>query len=108
MQNAETVLDVLRERGRRACRGRAVSAAVQPAAVSDGLRASVLQPGGDDARGRRGDRGRHVLAKIGRIIDALRHERYRFSRSSGSTSRRRTGRRGRWACRPGRTSWSAR
>ena len=31
------------------------------------------------------------LGKIGRIIDALRHERYRFSRSSGSTSRRRTG-----------------
>ena len=46
-------------------------------------------------------------AKIGRIIDALRHERYRFRRSGGSTSRRRTGRRVRWGCRPGRTNSSA-
>ena len=41
-------------------------------------------------------------AKIGRIIDAMRHERYRFSRSGGSTSRKRTGR-----LRPlGLPSWS--
>ena len=44
------------------------------------------------------------LAKIERIIDALRHERYRWPRSGGSTSRRRTGRSARWGCRPGRTS----
>ena len=61
MQSAETVLGVLRERGRRGlpC-GRAVSTAVQPAVVSAGLRAHLLQQGCDDARGHAGDRGRHV------------------------------------------------
>ena len=42
------------------------------------------------------------LGKIGRIIDAVRHERYRFSRYGESRSRRRTGR-----LRPlGMPSWS--
>ena len=43
------------------------------------------------------------LAKIGRIIDALRHERYRFSQSDGFTSRKRAEAKcGRSAC----PSWS--
>ena len=60
MQSAETVLDVLRERGRRGLplEG-AVSAVVQPAAVLAGLRAHLLQQGSDDPRTRRGNRGRH-------------------------------------------------
>ena len=36
------------------------------------------------------------LAKIGRVIDALRHERYRFQPQNGSTSRRRAASYGRW------------
>ena len=81
MQNAETVLGVLRERGRRGlpCE-RTVSTTVQPAAVSAGLRAHLLQPGRDDARGHaRRPWTACPWAKIGRIIDAMRHERYRFS-----------------------------
>ena len=79
MQNAETVLDVLRERGRRGLPCNELYRQLfNPQPVSAGLRAAVLQPGGNDAGGRRGDRGRHVRGKIGRIIDALRHERYRF------------------------------
>ena len=52
MQSAETVLGVLRERGRRGLPlERTVSAAVQPGVVSAGLRAHLLQQGRDDARG---------------------------------------------------------
>ena len=80
MQSAETVLGVLRERGRRGlpCE-RTVSTTVQPAVVSAGLRAHLLQPGGDDARGHAETVDGMSLGKIGRIIDAMRHERYRFS-----------------------------
>ena len=39
---------------------RTVPADVQPAAVPAGLRAHLLQPRRDDARGHAGDRGRHV------------------------------------------------
>ena len=44
--------------------------------------------------------------KIDQIIEAMRHERYRFSSvpPGGSTSRGRTGNYDRWDCRPGRTS----
>ena len=109
MQNAETVLGVLRERGRRGlpCEelyrqlfnpqlyllayGRIYS---NKGAMTPGVTQETVDG--------------MSLGKIERIIDAMRHERYRFARSGGSTSRRRTGRRARWACRPGRTSWSAR
>jgi hypothetical protein len=43
------------------------------------------------------------LGKIGRIIDALRHERYRFQPSK-RVFRRKTVSGDRWACRPGRTN----
>jgi hypothetical protein len=108
MQSAETVLDVLRERGRRGlpcdelyrqlfnpqlylmAYGRIYS--------NDG----AMTPGacGETADGM-------SEARIGRIIDALRSERYRFQPANGCTSRRKTGNAARWACRPGRISWSA-
>ena len=54
MQNAETVLGVIRERGRqRPAAGTAVSTTVQPGIVPAGLRAHLLQQGCDDARGHR-------------------------------------------------------
>ena len=109
MQNAETVLGVLRERGRRGLPlERTVSTTVQPAVVSAGLRAHLRQPRRDDARGHGGNRGRHVPGE-----DRTHHRRAApralpvHARSGGSTSRKRTGRRARWGCRPGRTSWSA-
>jgi retron-type reverse transcriptase len=80
MQNAATVLDVLRERGRRGlpCDElyRQLSSpqlyllAYGRVYANDG----AMTPGvtGETADGM-------SLGKIGRIIDALRHERYRFS-----------------------------
>ena len=48
------------------------------------------------------------LAKIERIIDAMRHERYRFSPVRRIYIPKKNGKTRRWGCRPGRTSWSAR
>ena len=48
------------------------------------------------------------LGKIGRIIDALRHERYRFSPARRIYIPRKTANAGHWVCQPGRTSWSVR
>jgi len=105
MQSAETVLDVLRERGRRGlpcdelyrqmfnpqlyllAYGRIYSnqGAMTPGATEetvDGM----------------------SMGKIDRIIDALRHERYRFSPARRTYIPKRTGRCVRSACRPGRIS----
>ena len=79
MQNAETVLNVLRERGRRGlpC-DELYRQLFNPDLYHAGLRAlysndGAMTPGvsGETADGM-------SLAKIGRIIDALRFERYRF------------------------------
>ena len=109
MQNAETVLDVLRERGRRGLPLERLYRQLfnpQLYLLAYGRIYSnhgAMTPGacGETADGM-------SLAKIGRIIDALRYERYRFQPVSGSTSRKRTGRKDRSACRPGQISWSAR
>src|SRR3989442_306300 len=45
----------------RACRWKDCIDSCSTAVVSDGLRAYLLQPGGDDAWGHRRNRGRHVL-----------------------------------------------
>ena len=45
-----------------------------------------------------------TMGKIEAIIDAVRHERYRFGLSGAAISQRRTGNGGRWVCRHGRTS----
>ena len=81
MQNAETVLDVLRERGRRGLPlERLYRQTVQPAVVSAGLRAPLLQPGGHDTRGQTGrPRTACPWPRSSAIIDAMRHERYRFT-----------------------------
>ena len=85
---------------------RTVSTTVQPAAVSAGLRASVLQPGSHDTRGDGETVDGMSLGKIGRIIDALRHERYRFQPVKRVYIPKKNGKRDRWACRPGRTNSS--
>ena len=107
MQDAETVLDVLRERGRRGLPLERLYRQLfnpQLYLLAYGRLYSnhgAMTPGGD---------GETVdgmsQTKIARIIDALRHERYRFTPESGSTSRKRTGRCARWVCRRGRINWS--
>ena len=109
MQNAETVLDVLRERGRRGlpldelyrqlfnpqlyllAYGRIYS---NKGAMTPG-------PDAETADGM-------TMGKIERIIDALRHERYRFRPVRRHYIPRRTGSSGRLVCHRGRTSYSAR
>jgi hypothetical protein len=106
MQNAETVLGVLRERG-----GRGLPCDelyrqlfnLQLYLLAYGRIYSnqgAMTPGadGETADGM-------SLAGIGRIIDALRAT--GSGQCGASGSRRRTGRKGRLACRPGRISWSA-
>ena len=81
MQNAETVLEVLRERGRKGlpC-DELYRQLFNPQSVPAGLRADLRQRRSDDARGHaRRPRTACPQGKIGRIIDAVRHERYRFS-----------------------------
>ena len=104
MQSAETVVDILRARGRRGlpC-DELYRQLFNPALflmawgriyANDG----AMTPGtcGETADGM-------SLAKIGRIIDALRHERYRFQPVRGFTSRKRAEAKcGRSACRHGR------
>ena len=108
MQNAETVLSVLRERGRRGL-------------PCDELYRQLFNPQlyllaygriysnkgamtpGPDAETADG----MTLGKIERIIDVLRRERSASSPSGATTSQRRTGSSGRLVCHRGRTSYSA-
>ena len=57
----------------------ALQADVQQGPVPAGLREHLLQPGGDDARGQRGNRRRHVRGKDRTDHRADAAERYRFS-----------------------------
>ncbi|MGH3921729.1 MAG: hypothetical protein ACRDTT_02445 [Pseudonocardiaceae bacterium] len=109
MQNAETVLDVLRERGRRGLPlERLYRQLLNPQLYllaygriysNDG----AMTPGvcAETADGM-------PLAKIGRIIDALRCERYRFGPAKRVWIPNATGRKDRWVCRRGRTNSPAR
>ena len=95
MQSAETVLGVLRERGRRGLPLEELYRQMfnpQLYLLAYGriyANQGAMTPGvtGETVDGM-------SLGKIGRIIEAMRHERYRFHPVGGSTSRRRTGRRG--------------
>ena len=109
MQSAETVLGVLRERGRRGLPLEELYRQLfnpQLYLLAYGriyANKGAMTPGatGETADGM-------SLGKIGRIIDALRHERYRFSPVKRIYIRKRAANSGRSACRPGRISWSAR
>ena len=109
MQSAETVLDVLRERGRRGLPlDELYRQLFNPQLYLAGLRAHLLQQGSDDARTRRGNRGRHDAGQ-----DRAHHRRAASralplqARQARTTSRRRTGSSGRLVCHRGRTSCSA-
>ena len=109
MQSAETVLGVLRERGRR---GLPVDELFRQlfnpelyflayGNIYSNKGAMTPGPDGETADGM--SRG-----KIGRIIDAMRHEHYRFQPVRRVYIPRRTGSSGPLECRLGRISWSAR
>ena len=55
--------------------------------MSADLQAYLCQSGRDDVERQRGNRGRHTLAKIDRISEAIRHERYRFAPGPAGPSR---------------------
>ena len=109
MQSAETVLDVLRQRGRRGlpC-DELYRQLFNPqmyllAYGRDLLRHAAMTPGacGETADGM-------SAAKIGRVIDALRHERYRFRPArAGLQSEEELFENKRSACRRGRINSSA-
>ena len=108
MQSAETVLDVLRERGRRGLSLHELYRQLfNPqlyllayGRIYSNKGAMTPGPDAETADGM-------TLGKIERIIDAVRGERYRFIDSSPSgvaTSQRRTGSSDRLVCHRGRTS----
>jgi retron-type reverse transcriptase len=107
MQNAETALNVLRERGRRGLPCEELYRQLfnpQMYLLAYGCIYSnkgAMTPGvtQETVDGM-------SLGKIGRIIDAMRHERYRFKPARRTYIPKRTGSCVRWACRPGRTSSS--
>jgi len=107
MQDAETVLDVLRERGRRGLPLERLYRQLfnpQLHLLADGRLYSnhgAMTPGVD---GETVDGMSQI--KIARIIDALRHERYRFTPGKAGLHRKRTGRCVRSVCRRGRINWS--
>lgn len=109
LQNADTVLGVLRERGRRGLPMKRLYRQLfnpQLYLLAYGriyANKGAMTPGvdGETADGM-------SMSKIDKIIDALRHERYRFMPVRRTYIPKRTGRQGRWDCRPGRTSYLGR
>ena len=111
MQNAETVLDVLRERGRKGLPIEGIYRQLfNPqlyllayGRIYSNKGAMTPGPDAETADGM-------TMVKIERIIDAVRHERYRFRpvrRHYIPKKDGRMGSSGRWVCRRGRTSCSA-
>src|SRR3974390_3206739 len=79
MQNAETVLDVLRERGRRGLPLERLYRQLFNPQLYLMAYGRIYSNHGAMTPGACGETADGMsLAKIGRIIDALRHERYRF------------------------------
>ena len=80
MQKRRTVLASCVSAAGAVCRWKRCTGSCSPAVVSAGLPADLRQQGRDYPWGLWGDRGRHVAGQYrGDIIDALRHERHRFS-----------------------------
>jgi len=80
MQDAGTVLSVLRERGRRGLPlNELYRQLFNPQLYLLAYGRNLRQQGRDDAWGTGETADGMSLGRVGRIIDALRHERYRFS-----------------------------
>ena len=108
MQNAGTVLDVLRDRGRRGLPCTELYRQLFNPSLFELAHGRIYANHGAMTAGADGETADGMsAARTGRIIDALRHERYRFQPVKRVTSRKRTGSKDRSACRPGRINWSA-
>jgi hypothetical protein len=108
MQNAETVLDVLRERGRRGLPCTELFRQLFNPSLYLMAYGRLYSNHGAMTPGVDGETVDGMsLGKIGRVIDAMRHERYRFLPARRVYIPRRRGRRNdRWGCHRGRTSSS--
>ena len=92
MQNAETVLDVLRERGRRGLPCEELYRQLFNPQLYLLAYGRIYSNHGAMTPGADGETADGMsLARIGRIIDALRHERYRFQPVKRVYIPRRTG-----------------
>src|SRR3978361_1397799 len=106
MQNAETVLDVLRERGRRGLPCDELYRQLFNPQLYLLAYGRIYSNKGAMTPGATGETVDGMsMGKIKSIIDAMRHERYRFSPVRRIYIPKRTGSCARWGCRPGRTSW---
>ena len=108
MRNAETVLSIIRERGRRGLPLERVYRLLFNPSLYLMAYGRIYRNDGAMTPGVTAETADGMsLAKIERIIERLRHERYPLDiRHDASTSRRKTRpRSGRWACPRGRTSW---
>ena len=110
MQNAETVLDVLRERGRRGLPCEELYRQLFNPHLYLLAYGRIYSNHGAMTPGADGETADGMsLVKIGRIIDAMRHERYRFQPvKQGLHPEEERQNCGRSACRHGRISSSAR
>ena len=80
MQDAETVLGVLRERGRKGLPCEELYRQLfNPQLYLLAYGQDLLQPGRDDPRGQPETADGMSMEKIDAIIEAMRHERYRFT-----------------------------
>ena len=108
MQSAETVVEVLRARGRRGLPCERLYRQLFNTELFLMAWGRIYANDGAMTPGINGETADGMsLAKIGRIIDALRHERYRFQPVKRVYIPKKNGRKGRSACRHGPISWSA-
>ena len=91
MQNAEVVLGVLRERGRKGLPCKKLYRQMFNKELFLMAYGHIYANHGAMTPGANGETADGMSEdKIERIIEAMRHERYRFSQPNGYTSRRRT------------------
>ena len=109
MQSAETVTGILRARGRRGLPCNELYRQLFNPALFLMAWGRIYANEGAMTAGINAETADGMsLAKIGRIIDALRHERYRFAPVKRVHIPKRAAAQGRSGCRPGATSSSAR
>jgi hypothetical protein len=109
MQDAETVLAVLRERGRKGLPLTQLYRQMFNPAMYLLAYGNIYSNQGAMTPGACGETADGMSeGMISEIIELMRFERYRFARPAGSTSRRRTASSGPWAYRHGGTSSPAR
>jgi retron-type reverse transcriptase len=109
MQSAETVLGVLRERGRRGLPLEEMYRQMFNPQLYLMAYGRIYSNNGAMTPGASGETADGMsTGKIDRIIDAMRHERFRFSPVRRTHIPKGTGKCALWACHHGRTNWLVR